>query len=68
MHSFKGLEREVVIAIDLDGIGQDHWAMLHYAGLSRARTLLHVLLPEASRSAYTTQAQNYGMRIKARLR
>lgn len=67
MHAFKGLERQVVIAIDLDEIGQDHWSMLHYAGLSRARTLLHILLPESSRSAYTNQAHKYGKRLKARL-
>ena len=67
MHAFKGLEKQVVIAIDLEEIGQEHWAMLHYAGLSRARALLHILLPESSSSAYAAQAQKYGKRIKSRL-
>jgi hypothetical protein len=62
MHAFKGLERIVVLAIDLDEIGQLPWAMLHYAGLSRARVYLTAFLPEAARSLYGTQAAAFGKR------
>mgnify|MGYP001627235188 FL=1 len=63
MHAFKGLERRVVIAIDMADIGQEFCSMLHYAGLSRARTLLHVFLPEAAKGIYAKQAAAYAQRI-----
>src|SRR5205807_617354 len=34
MHAFKGLERLVVLATDMDEIGDPVRSMLHYAGLS----------------------------------
>lgn len=67
MHSFKGLERQVVIAIDMEEVGHDRWAMLHYAGLSRARGLLHVLLPATARKAYERQAEAFGSRLQQRI-
>ncbi|AGC45629.1 hypothetical protein MYSTI_04331 [Myxococcus stipitatus DSM 14675] len=66
MHSFKGLERQAVIAIDMDEIGGDAWSMLHYAGLSRARCLLHVFLPVSARKSYERQAQAFGRRLTVR--
>lgn len=63
MHAFKGLERQVVIAIDMADVGEPLWSMLHYAGLSRARCLLHVLLPRSARGAYDRQAKAFGMRV-----
>ena len=63
MHAFKGLERRVVIAIDMDHIGQTTWSMLHYAGLSRAKALLYVFLPETAKTIYSTQASNYAQRL-----
>ena len=63
MHAFKGLERQVVIAIDLMEIGDDCWSMLHYTGLSRARVLLHVLLPPESKGKYEEQARALGRRL-----
>lgn len=66
MHAFKGLDRQVVIAIDMDEIGDANWSMLHYAGLSRARGLLHVLMPERARRAYGLQAQAFGRRLQGR--
>jgi hypothetical protein len=62
MHAFKGLERLVVFGIDMEGIGQERYSMLHYAGLSRAKALLKVFLREQDRSAYGTQAMRYGER------
>jgi hypothetical protein len=63
MHSFKGLERLVVLAIDMDGIGNPECSMLHYAGLSRARGLLHTFLPESERGAYGHQAAGFAARM-----
>lgn len=63
MHSFKGLERNVVIAIDMSEVGQLAWSMLHYAGLSRAKTLLYVFLPGSLKSTYSAQATNYARRL-----
>lgn len=67
MHAFKGLERQAVIAIDMAEIGDDRWTMLHYAGLSRARSLLHILMPGKSRRAYDLQAEAFGRRLQQRL-
>ncbi len=63
MHSFKGLERNVVIDIDMSEVGQLAWSMLHYAGLSRAKTLLYVFLPGSLKSTYSAQATNYARRL-----
>jgi hypothetical protein len=62
MHAFKGLERPVVIAIDMDEIGQKEISMLHYAGLSRACGLLRVLLPKGAKTAYQEQAVSFAHR------
>lgn len=63
MHAFKGLERKVVLAIDLDRLGSQQMALLHYAGLSRAITLLRPFVPLAERAAYEIQAKKYGERV-----
>ena len=63
MHAFKGLERLVVLAIDMEGIGNPERSMLHYAGLSRARGLLNTFLPESERGPYGHQAAAFGARM-----
>jgi len=63
MHAFKGLERTVVLAIDMDCMGESERSMLHYAGLSRARGLLHVLLLDGSRTSYAGQAGAFAARM-----
>ena len=63
MHAFKGLERQAIIAIDMAEIGVDCWSMLHYTGLSRARVLLHVLLPATAETTYEKQARAFGRRL-----
>ncbi len=63
MHSFKGLERQVIVAIDMGGIGDPAYSMLHYAGLSRARGLLHAFLPESARATYERQAAAFAKRM-----
>lgn len=66
MHAFKGLERQIVIAVDMAEIADPRWSMLHYAGLSRARGLLHVLVPTSARKAYERQAEAFGRRLQGR--
>ncbi|MBL0918380.1 MAG: NERD domain-containing protein [Hydrogenophaga sp.] len=63
MHAFKGLERSVVIAIDMGEIGQIEWAMIHYAGLSRARTLLLPIVPKYCAPSYKVLTESFGRRI-----
>lgn len=63
IQSFKGLERKVVLAIDIENVGAPELAMLHYAGLSRARLLLRVFLKESERAHYNDQARAFGERI-----
>jgi hypothetical protein len=66
MHAFKGLERTVVLAVDLAEMGQDEWSMLHYTGLSRARVLLIPFIPRALEGRYSELAQAYGNRLATR--
>lgn len=63
IQSFKGLERKVVLAIDVENVGAPEFSMLHYAGLSRARLLLRVFLKESERGHYNDQARAFGERV-----
>lgn len=63
MHAFKGLERSVVIAIDMTELGQDEWSKLHYAGLSRARSMLIPLVPRSSEKRYKELVTVFGRRL-----
>lgn len=66
MHGFKGLERLVVLAIDMEAMGEPDRSMLHYAGLSRARGLLNTFLTETERVAYGLQAASFAGRMSGR--
>jgi hypothetical protein len=63
MQGFKGLERNVVLAVDMQGIGEEGWSMLHYAGLSRARGLLTTFVHESDRGRFDAQAKDFGRRM-----
>jgi hypothetical protein len=65
MHGFKGLERKVVLAIDLERIGEEQVQLLHYVGLSRAQTLLRPFIAKHQRDNYNQQAQRFGERMAA---
>lgn len=45
IQSFKGLDAKVVIAIDLQGVVENHYNVLLYTLFSRARTMLCLVLP-----------------------
>jgi Nuclease-related domain/UvrD-like helicase C-terminal domain/AAA domain len=51
IHSFKGLERPVVIVIEVDSANRDEADSLLYVAMSRARFRLFVICPEQSRHA-----------------
>jgi hypothetical protein len=52
IQAFKGLERKVVIAVDLLALDKPVGQRLHYCGLSRARTMLVVMLGEGEEGRY----------------
>ena len=43
IHSFKGLESNVVILTDLDDTESNYSRLINYTAVSRAKILLHVL-------------------------
>lgn len=64
--AFKGLERKVVVAVDLKDLESDQSRLLHYCGLSRARSVLIVFLSEADKAAYSRLAYQFGERMAER--
>ena len=51
IHSFKGLESPVVIIVDIDEVDDDRSQSLLYVGMSRARSLLILMLQERVRGS-----------------
>lgn len=68
MHAFKGLERDVVLAVDLERLSDPQLSLLLYAGLSRARLLLVPFVPESAREAYGRLAAEFGVRLRTNSR
>jgi len=64
MQAFKGLDRKAVIAVDVVGLDIQDNAMLHYCGLSRARTWLTVLLQENEREPLARHIMEMATRIE----
>jgi hypothetical protein len=52
IHSFKGLESKIVFLIDVDGFKSDQNRVLNYVGMSRAKALLYMFLPERIMDEY----------------
>ena len=55
IHSFKGLESQVVIMVDIEEVDDDRSQSLLYVGMSRARSLLILLIHERARSSIDTR-------------
>ena len=51
IHSFKGLESQVVIILDIDAVDGEQSQSLLYVAMSRARSLLILMINERSRKA-----------------
>lgn len=66
IHAFKGLERKVVLAVDLANVGRPEAVMLHYTGLSRARVYLLPFFDTAEKPAYEAQTSEFGKRLLRR--
>jgi ATP:corrinoid adenosyltransferase len=62
MHAFKGLERMIVIAWDLDDLDSEQNRLLHYCGLSRARSCLFTFINESERPVLERLATEFGVR------
>ena len=55
IHSFKGLESQVVIIIDINEVDDDGSQSLLYVGMSRARGLLILMIHEQARRSIDTR-------------
>ena len=55
IHSFKGLESQVVIIVDIDDIDEDGPQALMYVGMSRARSLLVLMIHDRARRSVETR-------------
>ena len=52
VHSFKGLESPVVIIADIDRVDSDEPRSLLYVAMSRARSLLILMISEGARTSF----------------
>ena len=55
IHSFKGLESQVVILVDIEKVDDDRSQSLLYVGMSRARSLLILMIHERARGSIDTR-------------
>ena len=55
IHSFKGLESQVVIMVDIEEVDDDRSQSLLYVGMSRARSLLILVIHERARRSIDTR-------------
>ena len=55
IHSFKGLESQVVVMVDIEKVDDDRSQSLLYVGMSRARSLLILMIHERARRSIDTR-------------
>ena len=55
IHSFKGLESQVVIVLDIDAVDGEQQQSLLYVAMSRARSLLILMINKRARKAVETR-------------
>lgn len=58
IHAFKGLESPVVILIDIEQVDSEEARSLLYVGMSRARSLLVLMIREAARGRVEQRIRN----------
>jgi hypothetical protein len=63
MHAFKGLERSIVIAVDLEIIEKREKQLLLYCGLTRAKAGLVCCIPDALRKTHDELSAEFGRRL-----
>ena len=67
IRSFKGLDRTAVVLVDIDDVLDPEQRPEIYVGVTRARALLGVVLPESARRGYDERAMSLGQRTAERL-
>ena len=58
--SFKGLEADVVLLVDVDDLVSPEGIASVYVGASRARIALHIFVSEGMRSRFEALAREFG--------
>ncbi len=66
IHSFKGLESDVVVLVDIESLDRTDAQRALYVGASRARTLLQVFLPDHLRPQYDESIRRFGRSLRPR--
>ena len=64
VHTFKGLESDIVILIDLEDIQSDFAPSNNYVGASRAKSKLAISLHNSAQEDYRQLATRFGERLK----
>ncbi len=59
---YKGMEKSIVLAVDIEDLLNDSKKLLHYCGLSRARFGLIVFLHEREKAHFSSLARIFGQR------
>ena len=55
VHSFKGLESQVVVIVDIETVVGEHQKSILYVAMSRARSLLILMIKECAKKAVETR-------------
>jgi superfamily I DNA/RNA helicase len=63
--SFKGMESDVVVLVNVDDLHSPEARQALYVGLSRSRAVLAVFMSEAVRDEYEDLASEFGERLAA---
>jgi hypothetical protein len=66
--SFKGLESEVILLVDIDNIRDDNALMSAYIGASRARSYLALFIDDRLQPDYADKAVTYGLQFADAIR
>jgi len=63
IQSFKGLESDVVLLVDINNLSGGNSLGLNYVGTTRAKSLLSIFLDDKTKNLYSLFADNYAERI-----
>jgi len=64
IHAFKGMERRAVLVTDLAEISDENWTLLHYIGMSRAKSLVVPLIPDEAKPSYERMSHLFGKKLR----
>lgn len=66
VQSFKGLESDVVLFVDIDNLTSREALGSFYVGSSRAGAYLALFMDQSQKGAYVQRAEEYGRQLKSR--